>query len=129
MKILNKQPIEINITQNGTFDINLPYGCLVLRVDEEKVEVEQVGHQEVIMCQPVTTKLTDDQILAIADENELFCLFGRFIKYLKVLNPGKYDDIVFLDKEIGTVIHQLQYNIKRTTVEPIPAVAPTLTTT
>ena len=99
-----KQPIEITITQNGIYDINLPYGCLVLRVEGDTVEIEQVGHQQIV--------LTKENVLATADEDELFALFHTFIHNLKVLNPGKYDKVTVLDQEIGKVVNQMKYRYK-----------------
>ena len=56
-----KQPIEIAITQDGIYDIKLPYGCIVLRVDGDKVEVEQVGKQQLIMAPEQIAKMAKEE--------------------------------------------------------------------
>jgi len=101
--------MEINIKKDGIYDINLPYGTLVLRVEQDKVEVEQVGKQNICFSK--------ETLIANAEEDVLFALFNTFIEYLKILDPDRFDELMVFDADIGKIIHQLKYHRELPRVE------------
>lgn len=97
-----KQNIGISITEDGIYEINLPYGdTLVVYLSDGVVEVQRVGKAHELKVLGDCTITKEDAIVNMS-EDELWCLFHAFLARFREKEPKAFRTI--LDKEIHDIV-------------------------